>query len=78
MVCAGIASTSHFLIIETQQSDSLFPWRTVYENCLVGLEVKNLLTDSNKELVSNGDLIVKYYSLIPTIKVNYVIKELAK
>ena len=27
MVCAGIASTSHFLIIETQQSDSLFPLR---------------------------------------------------
>ena len=35
-----------------------------------------LLTDSNKELVSNGDLIVKYYSLIPTIKVNYVISQI--
>ena len=34
------------------------------------------LTDSNKELVSNGDLIVKYYSLIPTIKVNYVISQI--
>jgi len=37
MVCAGIASTSHFLIIETQQSDSLFPLRckgfTVFRRC---------------------------------------------
>lgn len=35
------------------QSDSLFPWRTVYENCLVGLEVKNILNDTNKEKVLN-------------------------
>lgn len=42
------------------QSDSLFPWRTVYENCLVGLEVKNLLTDSNKEKVLN---LLKTYGL---------------
>lgn len=42
------------------QSDSLFPWRTVYENCLVGLEVKKLLTDSNKEKVLN---LLKTYGL---------------
>ena len=34
------------------------------------------LTDSNKELVSNGDLIVKYYSLISTIKVNHIIGQI--
>lgn len=27
------------------QNDSLFPWRTVYDNCLLGLEVKNKLND---------------------------------
>lgn len=35
------------------QSDSLFPWRTVYENCLLGLEVKNILNDDSKEKVLN-------------------------
>ena len=29
------------------QKDSLFPWRTVLENCLIGLEVKNELTEEN-------------------------------
>ena len=33
------------------QSDSLFPWRTVYENCLIGLEIKNILNNKNKEEV---------------------------
>lgn len=33
------------------QSDSLFPWRTVYENCLIGLEIKNILNNKNKEKV---------------------------
>ena len=33
------------------QSDSLFPWRTVYENCSIGLEIKNILNNKNKEKV---------------------------
>ena len=33
------------------QSDSLFPWRTVYENCLIGLEINNILNNKNKEKV---------------------------
>ena len=33
------------------QKDSLFPWRTILENCLIGLEVTNSLTDENKKRV---------------------------
>ncbi len=51
------------------QSDSLFPWRTILDNCLIGLEVSNELTPSNKERVINllktyglGDFIDKYPS----------------
>jgi len=42
------------------QSDCLFPWRTVYENCLLGLEVKNKLNDYTKEKVIN---LLKSYGL---------------
>lgn len=31
------------------QKDSLFPWRTILENCLVGLEVTNTLNDTSKK-----------------------------
>lgn len=31
------------------QKDSLFPWRTIFENCLVGLEVTNTLNDTSKK-----------------------------
>ena len=31
------------------QNDSLFEWRTVLENCLLGLEITNQLTKENKE-----------------------------
>ena len=51
------------------QSDSLFPWRTILENCLIGLEINNELTEENKERVINllntyglGDFINKYPS----------------
>ncbi len=40
------------------QTDSLFPWRTILDNCLVGLEVKNMLTKKNKEYVIH--LLKKY------------------
>ena len=33
------------------QKDSLFPWRTILENCLIGLEVTNSLTEDNKKRV---------------------------
>lgn len=33
------------------QSDSLFPWRTVLENCLLGLEVNKELNEENKNRV---------------------------
>ena len=33
------------------QSDSLFPWRTVLDNCLLGLEINNELNDTNKDRV---------------------------
>lgn len=33
------------------QKDSLFPWRTVYENCLVGLEISNSLSIESEDRV---------------------------
>lgn len=33
------------------QKDSLFPWRTILENCLLGLEIKHELTEENKNRV---------------------------
>lgn len=42
------------------QEDSLFPWRTVLENCLLGLEIKKELTKENKEKVIN---LLKTYGL---------------
>ena len=35
------------------QKDALFPWKTVYENCLIGLEIKHKLTEENKKKVLN-------------------------
>ena len=42
------------------QNDSLFEWRTVLENCLLGLEITNQLTKENKEYVIN---LLKIYGL---------------
>lgn len=33
------------------QQDALFPWLTVLENCLIGLEIKKELTEENKKKV---------------------------
>jgi len=33
------------------QRDCLFPWRTILDNCLLGLEITNNLTDDNKNYV---------------------------
>ena len=49
------------------QKDSLFPWRTILENCYLGLEINHNLNDETKERVLNllktyglGDFINKY------------------
>ena len=42
------------------QSDSLFPWRTVLDNCLLGLEVNNQLNEKTKERVLS---LLKAYGL---------------
>lgn len=34
------------------QNDSLFDFRTIYRNCLLGLEINKQLTDENKKYVS--------------------------
>lgn len=33
------------------QKDALFPWRTILENCLIGLEIQNNLTEETKNRV---------------------------
>ncbi len=40
------------------QKDSLFPWRTILDNCLIGLEVTNKLNDKTRKKVIN--LLEKY------------------
>lgn len=40
------------------QSDCLFPWLTIYENCLIGLKIQNKNTKENQEYVLN--LLEKY------------------
>jgi NitT/TauT family transport system ATP-binding protein len=40
------------------QQDTLFPWRTILDNCLLGLEVNKSLTEESKKKVLN--LLKKY------------------
>jgi len=49
------------------QTDCLFPWRTILDNALIGLEINNKLTEENKNYVINllntyglGEFINKY------------------
>lgn len=42
------------------QKDQLYEWRNIYKNCLLGLEVKNAVTEENKEKVLN---MLKKYEL---------------
>lgn len=42
------------------QKDYLFPWLTVRENVLLGLKIKNILTDDN---IKNADKLLKNYDL---------------
>lgn len=40
------------------QYDALFPWKTVFENCLLGIEINKKVTKEDKEKVLN--LLKKY------------------
>lgn len=40
------------------QKDHLFKWRTIWDNVLIGLEIKNLLTEENSAYVDS--LLVRY------------------
>jgi NitT/TauT family transport system ATP-binding protein len=42
------------------QNDQLYEWRNIFKNCLLGLEVKHMATDENKEKVMN---MLKKYGL---------------
>lgn len=42
------------------QEDALFPFRTVYKNCLLGLEVKNINNEENQKYVHS---LIKRYGL---------------
>ena len=42
------------------QSDLLFPWLTIYQNCLSGLKINKILTKENKKMV---DDLLKTYGL---------------
>lgn len=55
-----ISFTENFTIGYMLQNDSLFEWRTVLENCLLGLEVTKKLTEENKNYVIN---LLKTYGL---------------
>lgn len=42
------------------QEDSLFPWLTILENCLLGLKIQGLVTDENIDYVKE---LLKTYGL---------------
>ncbi len=42
------------------QKDQLYEWRNIYKNCLLGLEVKKMVTEENKNKVMN---MLKNYGL---------------
>ncbi len=53
------------------QEDSLLPFRTILDNCLLGLEIQGILTDENKQYVIDllttyglGDFLYKYPSTL--------------
>lgn len=49
--CGDILLDKNLKVGYMLQKDSLFPWRTILENCLVGLEVTNTLNDTSKKRV---------------------------
>ena len=40
------------------QEDTLFPWLTVFDNCMIGLSIKDKITDDDKNHVKK--LLKKY------------------
>lgn len=42
------------------QSDALLPWLTIFENCVLGLKIKNEITDENIDYVNS---LLKFYNL---------------
>jgi len=57
----GIINTDNDIKIGYMlQSDSLFPWRTVLDNCLLGLEIINELNETTKNKVIH---LLKVYGL---------------
>jgi len=46
-----IFNKNNFKIGYMLQKDSLFPWRTILDNCLIGLEINNELTPDKKRKV---------------------------
>ena len=57
----GIINTDNDIKIGYMlQSDSLFPWRTVLDNCLLGLEINNELNETTKNKVIH---LLKVYGL---------------
>ena len=43
------------------QSDNLFEWRTIYKNCILGLEIQNL---KDKEHIKYVNSLIKTYGLL--------------
>lgn len=71
------------------QRDSLFPWKTILENCLIGLEINKTLTQEKKDNVIRmlknyglGDFIDKYPSSLSggmkqrVLRIRYTHKQL--
>ena len=59
--------------ISTISTNPTYSEINLIENCY---EEYMSLTESNKQLVTNGNLIVEYYNKIPQIKVNYLINQI--
>ena len=49
---------NNFKIGYMLQKDSLFPWRTILDNCLIGLEVNKTLTEESKRRVITNIYII--------------------
>lgn len=58
--CGEVNFDSNLTIGYMLQDDCLFFWRTIFENCLIGLEINNKLTDENIEYVNS---LLKTYGL---------------
>lgn len=54
----SIEENDKLVIGYMMQNDALLPWLTVYENCILGLKLKKILTKENIEYVNN--LLNKY------------------